>query len=532
MIQKEKLSRKKILPFFIFAIAFVLVFFALPQKAGAQGYATWGTGTWRLYSYDNSTLLSNGYRLDAYYSPGTVALPTNIAGLSTFTYLASGTTGSTGIYISSKIGFPGLNQGDTVTLLVVGYNCLASACTDPSTAQTTATEVGIYGAPCVLESDSTPGVCTALALNMIAGLGSVTGTTPKHMQLGTNIAANTIPSFSAGPADDSSGGSPTAYLGTVAFTATAQYQSSPPDSYYLAVCDNNHINTTELPGGPPSCDTGHKWCVSSTALSETSNSCTYQTVAGDAGQSHDWYAFACTAGSSVSSRCSAAATGNSPFVVASANTTPTAVSASASPSSMTIGSASTFTANYTETDSGDTDTIYICKDANCTNCGPTSATSGCYCSSGAISRTQDSMSGTCSYTPAYSSLIGNHSYWLQVCDASEACNTVSAGSFSVVAAPAITPGAGGKSYTPNAPATSTAQPQAGPATGSNTNNSNINNVNSVVGFVTDLLARNHNLPASTIQLIQKLLKALTDLLALSAGSLINAVFGLFKFFKF
>jgi len=113
----------------------------------------------------------------------------------------------------------------------------------------------------------------------------------------------------------------------------------------------------------------------------------------------------------------------------SANTAPSATTASVSPSSVVVGATLTFTGNWTESDAGDQDKIYICKDSACTNCDNT-AQSNCWCYSSSYV-TEPTVTGTCTYT-AQSADTGNRNFWLKVCDDSPSCSSsVYGGSFSV-----------------------------------------------------------------------------------------------------
>jgi len=114
---------------------------------------------------------------------------------------------------------------------------------------------------------------------------------------------------------------------------------------------------------------------------------------------------------------------------ASGNSAPTATSASVSPSSVAVGATLTFTGNWTESDAGDQDKIYICKDSACTNCDNT-AQSNCWCYSSSYV-TEPTVTGTCTYT-AQSADTGNRNFWLKVCDDAPSCSSsVYGGSFSV-----------------------------------------------------------------------------------------------------
>lgn len=90
-------------------------------------------------------------------------------------------------------------------------------------------------------------------------------------------------------------------------------------SYYFAVCKTNSIIANGA--ATPDCE-GGEWCISGSTAAASSATCSYPTVAGDAG-ANVWYAFECA---NPPSRCSLAAQGSgnngSPFVVAEAESGP------------------------------------------------------------------------------------------------------------------------------------------------------------------------------------------------------------------
>jgi len=114
-------------------------------------------------------------------------------------------------------------------------------------------------------------------------------------------------------------------------------------------------------------------------------------------------------------------------------TTPNATSVSDYPDLVTVDSANpyvTFTGGWSESDSGDLDKMYVCKDSSCTNCNNTSQ-ANCWCYS-SIWNTQPDTSDTCTYT-AQAGDVGANSYWLGVCDDEPSCDAtpLSGGTFSV-----------------------------------------------------------------------------------------------------
>jgi len=119
--------------------------------------------------------------------------------------------------------------------------------------------------------------------------------------------------------------------------------------------------------------------------------------------------------------------------LAVSNTAPAAVSVSDDPDPVTVGSDVTFSGEWTESDSGDIDRMYICKTSDCTDCNETTQT-GCWCYSSS-DQTEPDVSDTCSYT-AQTGDIGAQSYWLGVCDDEPSCDDtpLSGGTFTVQAA--------------------------------------------------------------------------------------------------
>lgn len=108
------------------------------------------------------------------------------------------------------------------------------------------------------------------------------------------------------------------------------------------------------------------------------------------------------------------------YITYSSNNTPVSTTVSVAAQGVKVGSNVTFTGNWTESDSGDSDKLYICKDSLCTDCNSSSQTS-CWCYSSAWT-VQPTVTATCSYT-ALSADKGNRSYWLNTCDDDNACSS-------------------------------------------------------------------------------------------------------------
>ena len=144
------------------------------------------------------------------------------------------------------------------------------------------------------------------------------------------------------------------------------------------------------------------------------------------------YTARCEINTETSSNCCSETATTINYTVATGNQTPSADSVSDLPDPVSVDSDVTFTGAWTEPDSGDNVKMYICKDASCSNCNNVSQTN-CWCYSSAWN-TEPDTSDTCSYT-ALASDLGDNSYWLGVCDDSNACDAspLSGGTFSVVA---------------------------------------------------------------------------------------------------
>ena len=119
------------------------------------------------------------------------------------------------------------------------------------------------------------------------------------------------------------------------------------------------------------------------------------------------------------------------------NQPPTADSVSDSPDPVNVGSDITFTGRWTEPDSGDNVKMYICKDSTCSNCDNTSQTN-CWCFSSNWN-TEPDTTDTCNYTALDSDAGQTYSYWLGVCDDSNACDPtpLPGGTFTVNTPPKV-----------------------------------------------------------------------------------------------
>jgi len=221
----------------------------------------------------------------------------------------------------------------------------------------------------------------------------------------TNWNFNTVPSFSAGPSDSGSTSSPINVGSNVTFTGTATDPQS--ENYYLAICKTNAISAND--NAVPTC-TGGNWAISSSTTSGSQASVTYTTLSGDA-ETNAWYAFVCD--HATFSICSSSSQGSgsngSPFEVNHAPSFSAIVNTSGS---IAIGSAVTFTATASDSDTNDTaDTVslYVCKSSDFASgaCGA----GGTWCSSSA-----DSSDPDCSYTILSSDTAGSHTYYAYIID--------------------------------------------------------------------------------------------------------------------
>lgn len=179
---------------------------------------------------------------------------------------------------------------------------------------------------------------------------------------------NSGPSFNVTPAETvaSTGTSPT-NVGT-AITFTAKAIDGNGDQYYLAICKGAGI--TPGNNAPPTCTAGN-WCISSATNSNSTATCSYTTLQGDA-EENVWYAYACDKNSS--STCSAASQGSgdtgSPFYV---NHPPIfdAITNNVGPGGTNPGNTVTWSTNASTKDNDtntvpDTVTLVVCKTAGVT----------------------------------------------------------------------------------------------------------------------------------------------------------------------
>ena len=95
------------------------------------------------------------------------------------------------------------------------------------------------------------------------------------------------------------------------------------------------------------------------------------------------------------------------------NTIPNGMFVNATPVIQYFNLNVTFFSNWTEPDAEDNVSMYLCKDASCTNCDSTSQTN-CWCSSPSPN-TQPDTSDSCVYTITTTDSLTNN-FWLGVCD--------------------------------------------------------------------------------------------------------------------
>ena len=179
------------------------------------------------------------------------------------------------------------------------------------------------------------------------------------------IVGNSSPSFTVQPFEvvASYVASPTNVGTTINFQATATDGNS--ENYYLAICKTNSITPNN--NAAPTCGGGN-WCISSSTTSGSSATCGYGTLAANP-ESNDWYAFACD--HSASSVCTAMSQGagnsGSPFEV---NHQPSFITIS-NITPLNPGSTQTWSTavGVSDTDSGDTVRLVVCKTAGVTAAG-------------------------------------------------------------------------------------------------------------------------------------------------------------------
>ncbi len=180
------------------------------------------------------------------------------------------------------------------------------------------------------------------------------------------------------------------------------------------ICKTNSFTSSTL-----TCDGG--WWSSSTAFATTDPvDVIYTTQGGDIG-TNNYYAFTCDNDNA----CSSGSPGT--FDVNSGNSAPTINSATDYPDPVSVGSAVTFTVNWSDADTGDLTRTFICK----TN-SFTSSTLTCDGGSWASSTSFSSINITEVFYTALLGDLGTKNYFAFVCDDSNACSNGSAGTFTVV----------------------------------------------------------------------------------------------------
>lgn len=220
---------------------------------------------------------------------------------------------------------------------------------------------------------------------------------------------NTSPTFSSFPVEEtpSTSTAPTAIGGTVKFNATATDVNG--ESYYLIVCSTDSV-TPGVGGAAPTCG-GTEYCKNGTSpvASGVATTCSYTALATDA-WSNAWYAFVCDNNStqpacSPSSQGSGTPTGSeSPFFV----NHPPAFTVISSNTPQNPGSSITWTSTASDTDTGSTVKLLVCK-TNAMSSG--TCTGGAWCTSTAVA-----ADPTCSYSIPTPTADGNYDTWVFVVD--------------------------------------------------------------------------------------------------------------------
>jgi hypothetical protein len=185
---------------------------------------------------------------------------------------------------------------------------------------------------------------------------------------------NSAPAFTVAPAENpvSDTVTPTWAGNDVTFEATATDNNG--DAYYLIVCQTNSATATN--GGAPTCG-GGTWCVSGSTTSGSQASCAHTTSAGS-NETNAWFAFVCdgvAAGAACSSSSQGSGDSGSPFVV---NHAPVFTNI-ANNSPQNPGGTITWTATASDTNTGATVTLLVCKVAGVSGTDCTGGVSDRWC---------------------------------------------------------------------------------------------------------------------------------------------------------
>ncbi len=217
---------------------------------------------------------------------------------------------------------------------------------------------------------------------------------------------NSPPEFTAGPAENpaSTTANPANVGSDVTFEATATDANA--ENYYFAVCKTNSITANN--GAAPTCGGGN-WCISSSTSSGSQATCSYTTLVGDS-ESSAWYGFVCDNNASASA-CSLSSQGTgdsgSPFEV---NHRPgfTAIS---NDSPRNPGQDVTWTATASDTNTGDTVKLIVCKTAGITGDDCDGGASDRWCASG-----YEASNPSCSYSIPVPTVSGSNDAYVYIVD--------------------------------------------------------------------------------------------------------------------
>ncbi len=209
----------------------------------------------------------------------------------------------------------------------------------------------------------------------------------------------------------STAAAPTNVGSNVTFYATST--DSNGDAFWLAICKGPNV-TPGTAGAAPSCPDG-EWAISSATTTSGGTANVAYTVQGsDTQESYNWYAFTCDTNSG-GALCSATSTGSgdsgSPFYV---NHAPTFSAVSNDGPKAPGATDLTITAStYTETDTGDTVSLYVCKSSGFTAGGSPGCTGDTWCSATGVDA---GNTLACDLEIPNPQPHGNLSYWPYVVD--------------------------------------------------------------------------------------------------------------------